>query len=68
MFAQREAELVKNIEGERQGVEEEKLKVVKMKEDLEKERLRRAMGVNFHKLGNDFLTPVFFSSAFTRCC
>ena len=34
------------MEEEKQGVEVEKRKVVKMKEDLEKERLRRAMGVN----------------------
>ena len=48
MFAQKEAELVRHMEEEKQGVEEEKMKVAKMKEDLEKERLRRVMGVNVH--------------------
>ena len=60
MFAQKEAELVTSMEEEKQGVEEEKMRVVKMKEDLEKERLRRAWGVNFHKFRNrgmTFLTP-----------
>ena len=40
------------MEEEKQGTEEEKRKVVKMKEDLEKERLRRAMGVHFYKFRN----------------
>ena len=43
---------MRNMEEEKQGVEVEKRKVVKMKEDLEKERLRRAMGVNFQKFRN----------------
>ena len=48
VFAQKEAELVRHMEEEKQGVEEEKMKVAKMKLDLEKERLRRLMGVNVH--------------------
>ena len=48
MFAQKEAELVRHMEEKKQEVEEEKMKVAKMKEDLEKERLRRVMGVNVH--------------------
>ena len=52
-IALKEAELLKNMEEEKQGVEEERRKVVKMKEDLEKERLRRAMGVNFHKKNSE---------------
>ena len=63
VFAQKEAELVRHMEEEKQGVEEEKMKVAKMKEDLEKERLRRAMGVNIQKFSirgfNAFLANVF---------
>ena len=63
VFAQKEAELVRHMEEEKQGVEEEKMKVAKMKEDLEKERLRRVMGVNVHLFSikgfNAFMANVF---------
>ena len=63
MFAQKEAELVRHMEEKKQEVEEEKIKVAKMKEDLEKERLRRVMGVNIQKFSirgfNAFLANVF---------
>ena len=58
-----------SMEEEKQGVEEEKRRVVKMKEDLEKERLRRAMGVNFHKFKNRGMTCLtsVFLLAFALC-